>query len=314
MHAAAERNEFTPPQPPGTLRALGLALLAHLLLLGALTWGVHWKRQSDNDLGVEAELWSAVPQQAAPRLVEPPAPPPPPPAPPEPAPRPAPPPRQAAPDQREAEIAVEREKKRQEKERQERLRQEQDKREKAEREKTEREKLARDKERERQKQREKQEQLEKDRQRQLAEDRKRQEQEAKRKEAAKAQEEARRMEAQRQENLRRIAGLAGATGGESASGTAQRSAGPSAGYAGRIRARIKPNIVFTDDVAGNPTAEVEVRAAPDGTIVSRRLIKPSGIKAWDDSVIKAIDKTEVLPRDVDGRVPPTLVISFRPKD
>lgn len=308
MHAAAERNEFIPPQPPGTLRALGLALLAHLLLLGALTWGVHWKRQSENDLGVEAELWSAVPQQAAPRLVEPP---PPPPAPPEPAPRPAPPPRQAAPDLREAEIAVAREKKRLEKEKQERLQQEQDKRE---REKAEREKLAREKERERQKQREKQEQLEKDKQRQLAEDRKKQEQEAKRKEAAKAQEEARRMEAQRQENLRRIAGLAGATGGETASGTAQRSAGPSAGYAGRIRARIKPNIVFTDDVSGNPTAEVEVRVAPDGTIVSRRLIKPSGIKAWDEAVLKAIDKTEVLPRDVDGRVPSTLVISFRPKD
>lgn len=310
MHAAADRNEFIPPQPPGTLRALGLALLAHLLLLGALTWGVHWKRQSDNDLGVEAELWSAVPQQAAPRLVEPPPPPSPPPAPPEPAPRPAPPPRQAAPDTRDAEIAVEREKKRLDKEKQERLKQEQERRERAQ---AEREKQAREKERERLKQREKQEQLEK--QRQLAEDKKKQEQEAKRKDAAKAQEEGRRLEAQRQENLRRIAGLAGATGGESASGTAQRSAGPSAGYAGRIRARIKPNIVFTDDVAGNPTAEVEVRVAPDGTIVSRRLIKSSGLKAWDEAALKAIDKTEVLPRDVDGRVPQQpLVISFRPKD
>lgn len=293
MHAAADRIEFAPPQPPGMLRALGLALLAHLLLLGALTWGVHWKRHTDNELAVEAELWSAVPQQAAPPLVEPP---PPPPAPPEPAPRPAPPPRQAAPETRDADIALEREKKRLEKEKQERLKQlEQDKRERAKAE------------------REKREQLEK--QRRLAEDRKKQEQDAKRKEAAQAQEEARRAEAMRQENLRRIAGLAGATGGESASGMAQRSAGPSTGYAGRIRARIRPNIVFSDDVAGNPTAEVEVRAAPDGTIVSRRLIKSSGLKAWDEAALKAIDKTEVLPRDVDGRVPQQpLVISFRPKD
>ncbi|MDO9315547.1 MAG: protein TolA, partial [Burkholderiaceae bacterium] len=66
MHAAtADRAEFAPPQPPGQLRALGLAVFAHVLLLGALTWGVNWKR-SDTVLTVEAELWSAVPRQAAP--------------------------------------------------------------------------------------------------------------------------------------------------------------------------------------------------------------------------------------------------------
>jgi len=111
-----------------------------------------------------------------------------------------------------------------------------------------------------------------------------------------------------------MAGLAGATGAPGASGSAQRSAGPSAGYAGRIRARIRPNIVFTEDLSGNPTAEVEVRTAPDGTIVARRLIRPSGVAAWDEAVLKAIDKTEVLPRDTDGRVPALLEISFRPKD
>ena len=83
---------------------------------------------------------------------------------------------------------------------------------------------------------------------------------------------------------------------------------------GRVSATVTPNIVFTEDLAGNPTAEVEVRAAVDGTIVSRRLLKSSGSKSWDDAVLKAIDKTEVLPRDVDGRIPPLLVISFRPRD
>ena len=65
---------------------------------------------------------------------------------------------------------------------------------------------------------------------------------------------------------------------------------------------------------GNPKAEVEVRVAADGTIVSRKLIQASGNKAWDDAVLKAIDKTETLPRDTDGRVQPVMVISFRPKD
>jgi colicin import membrane protein len=108
--------------------------------------------------------------------------------------------------------------------------------------------------------------------------------------------------------------LAGATGGESATGTAKQSSGPSAGYGGRVIAKIKPNIVFADDISGNPVATVEVRTSPDGTIIGRKLIKSSGVKAWDDAVLRAIDKTEILPRDLDGRVPPSFEINFRPKD
>ena len=111
-----------------------------------------------------------------------------------------------------------------------------------------------------------------------------------------------------------MAGLAGATGGPTATGTAQRSSGPSSSYAGRIRARIKPNIVFPDELATNPSAEVEVRTSPDGTIVGRKLLKSSGVPSWDEAVLKAIDKTESLPRDVDGLVPSSLIITFRPKD
>jgi colicin import membrane protein len=131
--------------------------------------------------------------------------------------------------------------------------------------------------------------------------------------AREQQEEAKRLEAQRQENLKRIAGLAGATGGPTATGTAQRSAGPSDSYGGRIRGRVKPNIVFTDDIPGNPVAEVEVRAAPDGTIVGVKIIKSSGTKSWDDAVVKALHKTEVLPRDIDGRVPSPTVGGLKSK-
>ena len=95
---------------------------------------------------------------------------------------------------------------------------------------------------------------------------------------------------------------------------ALRSSGPSAGYAGRIMARIKPNIVLTDPVDGNPLASVEVKLAPDGTIVGKRILKSSGAKVWDDAVLRAIERTEILPRDIDGRVPPLMVIDFRPRD
>ena len=89
---------------------------------------------------------------------------------------------------------------------------------------------------------------------------------------------------------------------------------PSASYAGRIQARIKPNITFTDEVQGNPKAEVEVRTSSDGTILGRKLLSSSGNRSWDEAVLRAIDRTATLPRDMDGRVPPVIVISFRPKD
>jgi colicin import membrane protein len=297
MHAHDDRDELAPPTPPARLRAIALAVLAHVLLIVALTWGVHWKTSTDQP-AVQAELWAAVPQQAAPRADPPPEPtPPPPPVVAPPPPPPPPPVRQAEPDTREADLAIEREKKRLEKERKEQERKAQE---------------LKDKEKQREKERLDKERQEKDKR--LAEDKKQKEAEAKRKQEAIEKANAQAAEARRQENLRRMQGLAGATGGENATGTAKQDAGPSGSYGGKVAAKVKPHIVYPDSVAGNPRAEVEVRAAPDGTITSTRLVQSSGNKAWDDAVLRALQKTETLPRDVDGRVPSALVIGFRPKD
>jgi len=120
------------------------------------------------------------------------------------------------------------------------------------------------------------------------------------------------LEAQRQANLQRMMSSLG--GGSGGPGAAARSTGPSAGYAGRIIARIKPNIVFAESLNGNPQALVEVRCAPDGRIMSRRLVSSSGVAAWDEAVLRALDRTEVLPADVDGRVPTLMQLSFKPRD
>ena len=274
----ADRTEFSPPVPPGRWRAIVLALLAHALLLAALTWGVNWRNDRDTP-AVEAELWSTVPEQAAPKLVDAPAPEPIPP-------KPAPEPPKVDPGPSAAEIALAREKERKLKE-------------KLEQERQEREKLVQQK---------------REQEKRLAEEKRKKELEAKRQQQLKEEREAKQTEALRQENLKRMAGLAGASGSPSATGNALKSAGPSASYAGRIVARVRPNIVFTEDIAGNPSAEVEVRCSPDGTIVGTRLVKSSGNKSWDEAVIKALIKTEVLPRDTDGRVPSPLIISFRPRD
>lgn len=287
MPAATDRLEFSPPPGPGRWRSVALALLAHGLLLAALTLGVQWKRQAPTKVSVQAELWAQVPQEAAPKPVE--APPAPPPA----AVAPPPPTEVELP---KVEIAREQEKERK------RLQKEKD--------------LARQRDDRQKQEKLKQEQLkqEQDKRDKLAQDKKRSEERQQAEARRKAAAEEKRSEALRQENMKRIAGMAGATGPAGATGTAQQSAGPSASYAGRIIGKVRPNIVFTEDIGGNASAEVEVRSSPDGTILSRKLVKSSGVKAWDDAVLKAIDKTETLPRDVDGRVPSPLVISFRPKD
>ena len=146
---------------------------------------------------------------------------------------------------------------------------------------------------------------------------KKMQEEQQKQQTAKSAAETKKMEELRQQQIARalrMAGQAEGTGSADARGTAKQSSGPSASYAGRIRARVKPNITYTESLAGNPAAEVEVRTSPDGTIISRKLVKSSGVKSWDDAVLNAIDKTEVLPRDVDGRVPPLLILVFQPKD
>ncbi len=165
-------------------------------------------------------------------------------------------------------------------------------------------------EREKEREREQAAQAETEKKRLKAEQDERRKKLAAAEKADKAEQE--RLEKLRQDTLKRMQGQAGATGGPAATGTAARDAGPSASYAGRIIAKVKPNIVMTESVAPNLRAVVEVRAGPDGTIVGRRLIKSSGNKEWDDAVLRAIDRTEVLPRDIDGRVSSPLEIGFTP--
>ncbi len=247
---ASDRDQFAPPRPPGRSRAVALAVLAHLALIGALTWGVRWKG-SDDAPAMQAELWSATAQQAAPRAVAPP-----------PAPAPAPPPRAAAPDTREADIALEREKKRledekkrrqqqqQEREQRERERRDEERRErleqekkerlaqqkaeqKAEREKAQREKAEREKAEQQKAQQEKARHEKAEREKAEREKAERQKAERAEQEQKKKAAEEKRAEELRKEQLRRIAGLAGATGSDNATGSAARSSGPGGGAAAR---------------------------------------------------------------------------------
>lgn len=118
-------------------------------------------------------------------------------------------------------------------------------------------------------------------------------------------------EAQRKAHMARMMSELGSL---DSTGSDARTAGPSDNYAGRIKARIKPHIVFTDLIQGNPVAVVEVRCGADGRILSSRLVTSSGVPAWDSAVLRAIERTEVLPANEQGRVPQVIEISFRPRD
>jgi colicin import membrane protein len=331
MPSRTDRTEFNPPQEPGNLRAFGLALLVHALLIAALTWGVNWK-SADKSVSYDAEIWSNVVQQVAPREIlapTPPAPEPPPaPVVPTPAPPPPPPPPPAvkvAPPEPIVDIALEQEKKRKQLAKQKELeaqklaalkaKQAEDKALKEA--ELEAEKLAQAKKDKALQL--KQEQAKKEAEKKLAEkklaEKKAAEQKVAQQKAEKQAQAA--QEKQRQDNLDRMktqAGVAGANGSAADTGTALKSAGPSASYGGKVRARIRPNIVFSDQLTDNPMSSVEVRSLPDGNIISQRLVKSSGNAAWDDAVVRAIIRMGSMPLDTNGRAPGVVILDLSPKD
>lgn len=273
-----------PPEAESIGRGLALALLAHGLLVLALSYGLHWR--SDTSPAFEAELWSSIPQVAAPREE----------APPEPeAPKPDPRAAQraaeaAAAEQREAEIAIAKAKKlKEDKAREEAARLQQEKAAKEREAKEAKDKAAR-------------EELE----------RKKAKEAKDAKDAKEAKEAEARREALRQENLRRIQGMAGGTPGST--GNAAQNAAPSAGWVGRVKGKIRPLIIYSDDGVANPTTEVQVTLGPDGRILGSKVLKASNDADWDRAVLRAIEKAEILPRDTDGRVPPVILLSFRPRE
>lgn len=330
------RQEFAPPNTPGLLRAVVLALIAHAVLVAVLAVGVAWKRELPPS-SVEAELWSALPQEAAP---PPPAPTPvetetevpPEVKPPVPAPvlppPPVPPIEKAAPPESpsKADIALAKEK---EKER-ETLEKRQLEKEKAQKEKIEAEKAAKEKAAQA-RLKEQQDKAKAAKEKAALDAKEKAEKAAKTDAATKAKlaqqkaekadkaqkaakEQEKRAEELRQQQINRLTGLAGAAGdgAPNSTGTAAKSTGPGAGYQGRIQAAVKPNITFTDTIVGNPKTEIEVTLASNGEILSKRIIKRSGNKAWDDAAENAIEKTRKLPLD-EGKVWSPMVIVISPQ-
>lgn len=309
---------YTLPKEPGRWRALALAALVHLALLAFLWVGIRW--QNETPATIEAEVWSPDVREAAPapEPVQREEPKPQPTPQPQPVAKEVPKPKVEEPPVVKPDIALEQEKKRKAEEK------------KRLEERLEQERLAREKKR-----------LEEEKEK-LAQEKKRQEEEKLAKLKLKQQEEAKRLEQEklekakkeaaekkkreqeeavlakmREEDMRRITGSVAGTGG---TGEARQSQGgrASSEYAGRVGAKIRSNTIFnvTADMTGNPAVEYQVDLLPDGSLRgSPRKLKSSGIAAFDEAVLRAIEKSQPFPRDTKtGAVPSSFIVSHRPKD
>lgn len=138
--------------------------------------------------------------------------------------------------------------------------------------------------------------------------------EAQKREAARAAQEAeKRHEAEIARNLAAAAGGAprvpsGATG----------VAGGAAGYDAQVVGCVRPHIVFNVPEGIRPkqfVAEFEVQLLPTGEQAGApKLLKASGLAAYDQAVERAIRRCDPFPRPKEGAMPRSLRLTFDPVD
>jgi len=86
------------------------------------------------------------------------------------------------------------------------------------------------------------------------------------------------------------------------------------GYASRIQAKIRGNIVIPPGVTGNPEAIFDVVQIPTGEVFDVRLRKSSGFRAYDEAVERAIRKSSPLPTARPDQFQRQLELKFRPQE
>ena len=71
-------------------------------------------------------------------------------------------------------------------------------------------------------------------------------------------------------------------------------------YVGKIRGKVRGNIVLPPAIQGNPEAELEVTQLPSGEVLSVRVKRSSGVAALDSAIERAFWKSSPLPRPDDA--------------
>ena len=83
----------------------------------------------------------------------------------------------------------------------------------------------------------------------------------------------------------------------------------------RLQAAVRAHLQVDDAQLPdrNIAAEVEILSTRTGRITQVKLIRSSGVLAWDAAVIRAIHQTRRLPRHARGDVPSRIHVVFRPE-
>lgn len=86
----------------------------------------------------------------------------------------------------------------------------------------------------------------------------------------------------------------------------------------QISAKVRGNTRLPDNLKGNPEVRCLVKLLPTGEVLSVRVTKSSGDPAYDDAVVRAIEKSSPLPlpndRDARAAFVPELSFVHRPKE
>ena len=83
----------------------------------------------------------------------------------------------------------------------------------------------------------------------------------------------------------------------------------------KIRAKIRGNIILTQDIPGNPEAIFDITILPTGEVLTVRKRKSSGNPGYDDAVERAIMKSSPLPQPDDRSIfQRQLELTFHPQD
>lgn len=101
-------------------------------------------------------------------------------------------------------------------------------------------------------------------------------------------------------------GLAKSGTGRGAGGNAT-----SPGYAEKVQRRVRPNIVWAGETAGLETV-VSVRCSSSGTLLSASISRSSGNEQWDQAALRAVQRSDPMPVDTDGKAPDHFTITLRP--
>ncbi len=89
-------------------------------------------------------------------------------------------------------------------------------------------------------------------------------------------------------------------------------------YRDKISAAVRGNTRLPDNLKGNPEVRCLVRLLPTGEVLSVKVTQSSGNVAYDEAVVRAIEKSSPLPlpadRDARAEFVPELSFVHRPKD